>query len=172
MHPAFAQRHATYPSHRSVAWLPIVACMLLSIGQVGRTQDILVDPPAVTLNGPFAQTQLVVRDASSQPPGGAIASNPTSADRTSTATYTSSDPNIVHLDATGCVSPKRDGQASIRIDIGGRTAIVDVQVSGMSSESRVDFHRDILPLMTRAGCNAGACHASQYGKGGFVLSVM
>lgn len=172
LHPAFAQLHATYSSLRSLAWLPSVACLLLSIGPTGLAQELLVDPPTVSLNGPFAQTQLVVRDAPSQPSVGAIASDATSADRTSTATYTSSDPSIVHVDATGCVSPLRDGQASIRIDVSGRTATVDVRVSGMSTESRVDFHRDILPLMTRAGCNAGACHASQYGKGGFVLSVM
>lgn len=172
LHPAFAQLHATYSSLRSLAWLPSVACLLLSIGPTGLAQELLVDPPAVSLNGPFAQTQLVVRDAPSQPSVGAIASDATSADRTSTATYTSSDPSIVQVDATGCVSPLRDGQASIRIDVSGRTATVDVRVSGMSTESRVDFHRDILPLMTRAGCNAGACHASQYGKGGFVLSVM
>ena len=29
----------------------------------------------------------------------------------------------------------------------------------------------MLPVLSKAGCNAGACHASQYGKGGFKLSV-
>src|SRR5579859_2962662 len=28
-----------------------------------------------------------------------------------------------------------------------------------------------MPILSKAGCNAGACHASQYGKGGFKLSV-
>src|SRR5262249_31350217 len=28
-----------------------------------------------------------------------------------------------------------------------------------------------MPILAKAGCNAGACHASQYGKGGFKLSV-
>src|SRR5262249_30618203 len=29
----------------------------------------------------------------------------------------------------------------------------------------------VMPILAKAGCNAGACHASQYGKGGFKLSV-
>ena len=30
----------------------------------------------------------------------------------------------------------------------------------------------IRPVISRLGCNAGACHASQFGKGGFLLSVV
>src|SRR5216684_4527414 len=34
-----------------------------------------------------------------------------------------------------------------------------------------DFRRDVAPLLSRAGCNAGACHGNQNGKGGFKLSL-
>jgi len=36
---------------------------------------------------------------------------------------------------------------------------------------RVDFERHVMPLLGRLGCNAGACHASTEGKGGFRLSL-
>src|SRR5580700_9272856 len=35
----------------------------------------------------------------------------------------------------------------------------------------VSFLNQIEPILTRAGCNAGACHGSQFGKGGFKLSL-
>jgi hypothetical protein len=34
-----------------------------------------------------------------------------------------------------------------------------------------DFRRDVAPILSRAGCNAGACHGNQNGKGGFKLSL-
>ena len=34
------------------------------------------------------------------------------------------------------------------------------------------FTNDVIPALTKAGCNAGACHGSQYGKGGFKLSLL
>src|SRR4051812_3478701 len=35
----------------------------------------------------------------------------------------------------------------------------------------VSFLNDVLPVLTKVGCNAGTCHGSQYGKGGFKLSL-
>jgi hypothetical protein len=34
-----------------------------------------------------------------------------------------------------------------------------------------DFRRDVAPILSRSGCNAGACHGNQNGKGGFKLSL-
>ena len=34
------------------------------------------------------------------------------------------------------------------------------------------FERDVLPVLTRAGCNAGACHGKARGQGGFALSLL
>jgi hypothetical protein len=44
-------------------------------------------------------------------------------------------------------------------------------VSGVSPTPQVGFVEHVMPVLSKAGCNAGACHASQYGKGGFKLSV-
>ena len=34
------------------------------------------------------------------------------------------------------------------------------------------FRNDIEPALTKLGCNAGSCHGSQFGKGGFKLSLL
>lgn len=36
----------------------------------------------------------------------------------------------------------------------------------------VRFSRDVVPLLTKAGCNQGACHGAQHGRGGFRLSLL
>src|SRR5438128_6836574 len=39
------------------------------------------------------------------------------------------------------------------------------------SGTRVSFRREIIPAITRAGCNAGTCHGTPSGKNGFALSL-
>ena len=34
------------------------------------------------------------------------------------------------------------------------------------------FSRDVLPALTKAGCNSGACHGSFQGRGGMQLSLL
>ncbi len=35
----------------------------------------------------------------------------------------------------------------------------------------VDFDTEVLPVLTKAGCNAGACHGAAFGRGEFRLSL-
>ena len=35
----------------------------------------------------------------------------------------------------------------------------------------ISFRHEVLPILTRQGCNAGTCHGSPSGKGGFALSL-
>jgi hypothetical protein len=41
-----------------------------------------------------------------------------------------------------------------------------------NSPPSVSFINDVVPVLTKVGCNAGACHGSQDGKGGFKLSLL
>jgi len=38
--------------------------------------------------------------------------------------------------------------------------------------TRLDFASDIVPILTKAGCNSGACHGAAIGRGGFHLSLL
>ena len=38
--------------------------------------------------------------------------------------------------------------------------------------TRITFERDVQPLLTRFGCNAGACHGKSGGQNGFALSLL
>jgi Protein of unknown function (DUF1553)/Protein of unknown function (DUF1549) len=41
-----------------------------------------------------------------------------------------------------------------------------------AAERPVTFERDIQPILTRTGCNAGACHGKARGQNGFALSLL
>src|SRR2546421_12787739 len=43
--------------------------------------------------------------------------------------------------------------------------------SSGAAEMPVDFRPDVIATLSRAGCNAGACHGSPQGKNGFRLSL-
>jgi hypothetical protein len=43
--------------------------------------------------------------------------------------------------------------------------------SPRSIGAEVSFEREVMPILSRTGCNAGACHGNLNGKGGFKLSL-
>jgi len=49
---------------------------------------------------------------------------------------------------------------------------VRLSANGVSRTQPPDFTREVVPALTRAGCNAGACHGSFQGRGGFQLSLL
>ncbi|MCB9923126.1 MAG: DUF1553 domain-containing protein [Planctomycetaceae bacterium] len=64
-----------------------------------------------------------------------------------------------------------NGSAKLRVTVGGQSREVPVAVSAVVDEPSIDFDRQVAPILSKLGCNMGACHASQHGKGGFKLSV-
>src|SRR5579875_1719459 len=51
-------------------------------------------------------------------------------------------------------------------------ALAPTNEVGASGEPRaVSFRHEVEPILTRAGCNAGACHGTPNGKNGFRLSL-
>lgn len=44
--------------------------------------------------------------------------------------------------------------------------------AGKGADAQPHFIRDVVPVLTKAGCNAGACHGSLQGRGGFRLSLL
>ncbi len=53
------------------------------------------------------------------------------------------------------------------------TVVVVLASSSLADDesSLVDFKNDLIPVFTKHGCNAGACHGAAIGRGGFKLSL-
>jgi hypothetical protein len=93
-------------------------------------------------------------------------------DVTREATYASTNPAVAKVDAKGYVSPAGDGSAVIQITRGADKLEVPVTVKGFGSTGRsVDFRTEVMPLLSKHGCNAGGCHGKQSGQNGFKLSL-
>jgi hypothetical protein len=54
--------------------------------------------------------------------------------------------------------------------VGGVTPVLGAKSA--TSSQPVSFYTEVVPILTKAGCNQGACHGAQYGKGGFKLSLL
>lgn len=46
-----------------------------------------------------------------------------------------------------------------------------IAADASSASDTVNFRNDVLPILSRLGCNSGACHGALAGKGGFRLSL-
>lgn len=140
-----------------------------SIEAVGRaappesTGEISVTPDQVRLVGRLDRAQLLVAAADADRPQRC-------SDLTGLASYRSSDPDVVSVDGRGMLLAHADGEARIEVQLGQRKAEVAVVVD-QAAIGQLDFFRDVRPILYKAGCAAGACHAAQHGKGGFKLSV-
>ena len=76
------------------------------------------------------------------------------------------------LELYGGMRAIRPGQGVLVASFEGRQVEVPVTVHGpVAAASPVTFLKDVLPVLSRAGCNGGACHAKAEGQNGFKLSV-
>ena len=49
--------------------------------------------------------------------------------------------------------------------------MIFVAVLPVESDADIDFDHDVIPVLTKAGCNTGACHGAAIGRGGLKLSL-
>ncbi|MCA9177020.1 MAG: DUF1553 domain-containing protein [Planctomycetales bacterium] len=133
----------------SCAWLIAV------LAAAPVRSELTVSPAETVLDGPFAQAQLLASNGKQ--------------DVTRDVTFGSSDTRVATVDDRGRITAVADGEALITVTSDGASRLVPVQVQG--SGGVVDFTRHIRPILNKASCATAACHASQYGKGGFKLSV-
>jgi hypothetical protein len=68
-------------------------------------------------------------------------------------------PTTRHLLLAGCLLTASPGLAPAGPAEGTRLSVID-------------FERDVVPILTRFGCNSGACHGKARGQNGFQLSLL
>jgi hypothetical protein len=92
-------------------------------------------------------------------------------DLTQQAKFASNSANVAQVDRSGIVHPLADGEAVVTIEANGLKASVPVHVQRATADTPVSFTQEVIPVLTKAGCNQGACHGGQHGKGAFKLSL-
>ena len=78
---------------------------------------------------------------------------------------------LVEITAGRLVRALQDGHGELTFSVGGLSATIPLKINGQSSEVEASFIQDVLPIMSRIGCNQGTCHGAAKGKNGFKLSL-
>lgn len=119
-------------------------------------------PARIALRGPYTEARALVEGRSTAGE---------TRDLSGVAKLKVTDPNVATVDSDGVVRPRRDGRTWLIASVRGRNARIPVEVTGMKFPAPPSFVADVIPILTRAGCNMGACHGAGSGKGGFKLSL-
>lgn len=135
----------------------LLACTL----SASSGQTLEIHPPAVTLNGPGASQRVIVL----QKRGGEFVG-----DVTGDVELISANTKVVRVDG-GVLHAVGDGEAVITTERDNVHAILKVKVQGSKQPHETSFVNHVVPILTRLGCNSGACHGALAGKGGLKLSL-
>jgi Protein of unknown function (DUF1553)/Protein of unknown function (DUF1549) len=121
-----------------------------------------IQPGAVTLRGPLATQRLLVHR---------LEKKDIVADVTERSEFFSSDPKVAIVDEHGVVKAVGDGEAKISASHDDLNAAVKIKVEKTREPAAVSFVNHVVPILTKLGCNSGACHGALAGKGGMKLSL-
>lgn len=145
---------------RTVLAKSVVLMVFVAITAAADAAGLDVSPPSVVLNGPRDRVQLVV----------SVEAGETTHDVTREIQWELPNSPSATVDLQGVVRPIADGTTQLT----GRWRNATIQVPVLASVGQkqpVSFRSEVIPILTKAGCNSGKCHGSPSGKGGFAISL-
>ena len=92
-------------------------------------------------------------------------------DLTAQAAFSLSDPGVARPQKGGRIIALADGETEVRAVVGALEAKARLRVADSNRTRPFHFSRDVLPVLTRRGCNQTECHSGLKGRGGFKLSM-
>jgi len=81
------------------------------------------------------------------------------------------DTRVAKIDARGQLSALADGDTTLEAIWEGQTTTAKISIEQSSLKRTVNFARDVVGVLTKAGCNASECHGGVKGRGGLKLSM-
>ena len=124
-------------------------------------ESLRVEPSEIVLHNANRWQQVLVTG---------ISRDGRNVDATRNAEFVVDDPAIANV-SRAKVRGLKDGSSSLLVRFGGREVRVAIRVSGASEIRPVHFANDIVPILSKLGCNSGGCHGKASGQNGFKLSV-
>jgi Protein of unknown function (DUF1553)/Protein of unknown function (DUF1549)/Bacterial Ig-like domain (group 2) len=152
------------PNHRGTAEPAVAstAAAKTTKASLAALTKITVLPASIAITGPHAGQRIVVEG---------MFADGHEEDLTSRATLAISNPGVAKLDAGAVVHPAADGVAQVSATVQGHRAAASLKVSEFATATAWSFRNDVLPVMTKVGCNSGPCHGAAAGKNGFKLTL-
>lgn len=124
--------------------------------------ELRCSPASISIDRPERSQQLIVSQVK---PDGAWS------DVSRQATFEVVPSNLAQVDARGLVRPLHEGAGELVVGLGNEQLRVALTISRLTQPVPVSFQHEVLPILTKAGCNMGGCHGKAEGQNGFKLSV-
>jgi len=147
---------------RSIAHSAVAVLCLASVAAAATSASLEISPVAVKLTHLGRPHSVIV--TSRTPLGQTI-------DLTREAKLTSANPKVARISADGWIEPVADGTTVVTVEAAGARGTVKVEVKLPAKPALPSFRHDVMPVLSKAGCNMGACHGYSLGKNGFKLSL-
>ncbi len=132
----------------------------------------LADAPIASLEVEPARAELRGSDSLAQVTVTGRSEDGKPSDITASTRYSSRDEKVATVDPDGLIRPTGDGSTVVEIAVQGKTATVEVTVSDFTNARPVHFVGEVVPILSKHGCNAGGCHGKSTGQNGFRLSLL
>lgn len=143
--------------------LPLVSLVIYAIANLAHAAapDIVLLPAKISLASPEARQTLIVQ----QRVGDQLQQQVRDA-----LTLTSSDEKVVRIEE-GLAIPVANGNAKITATANGQTSTAEVTVTNMDKPFQWNFRNHVESVLSKQGCNGGACHGARAGQKGFRLTL-
>jgi len=92
-------------------------------------------------------------------------------DVTRLVSYEIDHPETATVDDRGMITAHSDGRATLTVKLDAFVVMLPITVTSFSEKAIPSFRQDVLPILTRSGCNMGGCHGRLAGQNGFRLSL-
>lgn len=169
--PPFQSRAVTFRHYVAALVIALVVPSVTMQGaSQGRAQDgpnatanlqLHAFPPDIRLdNGLDYQTFIVT----------AVRPDGVTQDVTDAAEKEIADPAVASIEGNRVI-PVGDGRTALTVRHAGQEVQIPVSVQNVAAKPPVSFTLDVMPVLSRAGCNTGGCHGAARGKDGFRLSL-
>ena len=133
----------------------------LALCRPASADTLTASPAAVSLRSPAARAQLVLT----------LTTDGRDTDATAAATYASADAWL-NVSPGGQLHATRAGTTRVTATYRGQTVTVSVTVGAADAAASINFANQVVPVLTKAGCNSGGCHGKQSGQNGFRVSLL
>ena len=146
-----------------LAWLALVTNSAAAYTRPSGSTHLQITPQKILLHGPYSESRVLVDEKDNSghqhEVGAAIV-------------FKTLNSKVAVVDEEGIVRPIGNGKTELMFKYHGVVSKIPIVVGGVSKSNSPSFLTDVTPILTRAGCNQGACHGAAAGKGGFKLSLL
>ena len=139
----------------------IVVAILLSDRQAAIA-ELTVSPEAIVLNSPEATQQILITNIDADGKANDVSRN---------VVFNVRPEEIAVIDNRGLLRPVSTGKGELVVEFEKQRLAVPIVVKDLSDPRPVSFRNEIVPILTKAGCNSGGCHGKAEGQNGFKLSI-